>query len=263
MKGPVQKQDSFQEAQYLGEGTEREDQYAYAVENVRIATIMKPYYGTAWDCLGLIYESWEKWDSSLINYQRAMELDSNKFNKKDKIEALQLKSIGLDDEMFDTYFGQALEMIKNEEYISALAKLKKTRDLVQFHEDVLYCIGLCHDRLGNYDKAIFHYSQSLEVNPAYEKSLNNMGIIYFGHGQFEDAIGIYKRLLAINPQNLKALNNLGLTYMNMKEYVFAAKNFRKALKIEPGYETAQRNLTKIELLKQGIDPSVIDGTRDE
>ncbi len=90
--------------------------------------------------------------------------------------------------------------------------------------------------MGDYDKAIESYKNSLQSNPENPKILENMGKIYAYFKDFKNAIKYFKESLKYvqrSPEKMKILRKIGDNYSNIHQYDKAKRFYKKALKIEP------------------------------
>ena len=78
--------------------------------------------------------------------------------------------------------------------------LKSTPRTVQLHNN----LGIAFLWKGNYDKAIEHYNQILEINPEFPQAYVNLGQALAQQGKNEEAIKRYRMVLEIDPNYTKA-----------------------------------------------------------
>ena len=91
-------------------------------------------------------------------------------------------------------------------------------------------VGIAYDSLGQYERAIDFYEQSLALareigNPSGEaNSLGNLGLAYYNLGQYERALDFYEQSLALAREignsngEASSLNNLGNVYDSLGQY---------------------------------------------
>jgi len=105
-------------------------------------------------------------------------------------------------------------------------------------------IGLVHNSLGDYKKALYYYIQSWKMLDGTNNNKeglmmlsNNIGLVYDQLNKPDDAIGYYSRGLEIgetfsNPRGEFLLEgNMGNAYFRKGQYTEASEHFFKALKI--------------------------------
>lgn len=101
-------------------------------------------------------------------------------------------------------------------------------------------LGLVYLNKNQYDLAIKHFKNAIQIKPGYAPALNNLGTTYLMTKDWNRAIDIFEAvtrdLLYATPHY--PLANLGYAYYNKKEYQKAATYYRKALEIEPRYINA-------------------------
>lgn len=78
--------------------------------------------------------------------------------------------------------------------------------------------------MGNYDKAIEAYTNSLKIDPKNADVITDMGIAYRKVGKPEQAVVSFRRALEANPDHTNALFNLGIVLRDdIKDYAGALK----------------------------------------
>ena len=103
---------------------------------------------------------------------------------------------------------------------------------------------------GDFDKAIYHYNNTIEINPSHLDARNNMGSILASQGKKEEAMNQFNKIISIDPKFYKAYYNIGLVMVLDKNINDATKYFKKALQMNPKYPPAHNNLVVI-LYQQG------------
>lgn len=98
------------------------------------------------------------------------------------------------------------------------------------------------DRL---QEAIAHYSEVLRIKPDYADAHYNMGNALIRLCEPEEAILHYTEALRVNPKDPQILNNLGIALSKLKRIEDAAERFRQALRIRPDFAEARHNLTAV------------------
>ncbi len=99
-------------------------------------------------------------------------------------------------------------------------------------------------RLCKYTDAIYHYDNTLELNPNNIHALTNKGSALVSLGNYQEAISYYDRALEINLQYVVALNNKGNALVSLGNYQEAISYYDKALEINPQYVVALNNKEK-------------------
>ena len=79
-----------------------------------------------------------------------------------------------------------------------------------------------------------------EANENVALIYNSLGYAYFAQEQYDLAIRHYKEALNLDPAYVTALNNLGHAYERKKLIAQALQTYDEALKYEPNNQTAKR-----------------------
>jgi predicted O-linked N-acetylglucosamine transferase (SPINDLY family) len=85
-----------------------------------------------------------------------------------------------------------------------------------------------------YSKAIFHYTESIKVNPKEFANYNNLGILYMETGQHDLAIEAYLKSSELNPQSPIPFQNIAAIYNQRKDYESSLRYLEQARELESG-----------------------------
>jgi tetratricopeptide (TPR) repeat protein len=58
--------------------------------------------------------------------------------------------------------------------------------------------GLAYVQVGEYEKAIYDFTEVIRINPRYPEAFNNRGKAYYSEGQYDKAISDYTKAIEIN-----------------------------------------------------------------
>jgi len=137
-------------------------------------------------------------------------------------------------------------------------------------------LGIWYEQQGEFDKAIRHYSRTVQLAPMFPNPYINLGNVYhkkkdyvraekfmkkalsldpksalasynLGNilresGKTEEAIGAYKRALQLNPRYIESANNLANIYFKGRNFSEAIKYYRQALFIDPTFAMSYYNI---------------------
>ena len=123
-------------------------------------------------------------------------------------------------------------------------------------------IGYAYAENGNFDKAIEHHRQALEIKPNYTQALVNLGRELVSTQQYSEAITSYRQAVKNNPKNAKAQNGLGGALLGRaleiksNDFIEAQSACRTALAIDPYYDSAHLNLAQIFAQQQKFDQAI-------
>ena len=104
-------------------------------------------------------------------------------------------------------------------------------------------LGIAYSSQGEYQRAIDHFQQSLEITREIgdrngeARSLGSLGLAYSSQGDYQRAIDHFQQSLKIQQQigdrngEARSLNNLGLAYSSQKDYQGAIDNLQQSLEI--------------------------------
>ncbi len=107
---------------------------------------------------------------------------------------------------------------------------------------VHYFKGISYAIKGQYDQAISHYNQAIEINPTFANAYISRGVAYAqSRGQYDQAISDFSKAIEIRPQFAKAYKDRGSAYYKKGQYDQAISDYSKAIEINPRFADAYFN----------------------
>ena len=250
---------------------------AKAIGYLEQAILLDQSYGSAYNNLGLAYDSKGDYDKAIEYYQKALKINLKKPGPEHPDVARNYNNMG------EAYrekgdYDKAIEYYQKSLKIN-LKKLEPEHPDVAFNYNNL---GLAYDSKGDYDKAIEYYKKSLEINlkklgpehPSVARGYNNLGDSCRIKGDYDEAIEYFQKALKVNlkmigpehPDVAVMYSNLGMTYFDKWDYDKAFEYFQKALNIarkslgsnHPHTKIIQKNLNyvkgfQLSQFSEGID----------
>jgi len=107
---------------------------------------------------------------------------------------------------------------------------------------LLNLAAICHQRLGDPERAISCWRQALQGRPDFADAHYNLGNLFNELRRFQEAEGSYRQALRCKPDYAEAYNNLGVVLNELKRFPEAQAAYRKALRLKPDYPEAYNNL---------------------
>ena len=98
----------------------------------------------------------------------------------------------------------------------------------------------CQNRK-EYDKAIEHYTEALNLNPQLVTAYNNRGVAYNNKHDYDRAIKDYTQAIDLDSNHVSAYNNRGSAYNNKGDYDRAIEDYNKAIELKPNYASTYYN----------------------
>ena len=95
------------------------------------------------------------------------------------------------------YYYDAMNLIKNKSFVSAIKSLKKAEMNSKKDPDIYNYLGFANRKLGNLDKASYNYRKALEISPKHKGALEYQGEMYLTLGKLEKAEENLKKLESI------------------------------------------------------------------
>lgn len=104
----------------------------------------------------------------------------------------------------------------------------------------------------NISESIKEFSKCIESSPSDYKAFYNRGVLYNHVGEFEKAILDYDESLKINNQNDYAYFNRGLSKLNLDKIDESLNDFKRAITINKNLFQAYFKISDIEIRKGDI-----------
>lgn len=100
-------------------------------------------------------------------------------------------------------------------------------------DKALTSLGTAYFKKGDIEKAKEYYQKSLEINPAFVYTRNELGKLYLSTGKVSDAIEEFRK--AVDGYDLydEAHYNLALAYLKLARIEDACKSFKRVVEISP------------------------------
>ena len=112
--------------------------------------------------------------------------------------------------------------------------------------------------IGQFERAIEHYSRAIELNPDYAAVYNNRGNAYSVKSDFDRAIADYTKAIQLKPGNSMAYNNRGAAFSSKCDFDRAIADHTKAIQLKPDYADAYYNRGNTYVKKDDYDRAIID-----
>lgn len=106
----------------------------------------------------------------------------------------------------------------------------------------LHNLGNDYYKLGDYERAVEHYTKALEIRPDMLESYFNRALAHTKLHNFEKAIDDHTQAISLDPGLIEAYFTRGLVHEYMKEYDEAIGDYRRVLDIKPDYREVREQL---------------------
>jgi len=99
-------------------------------------------------------------------------------------------------------------------------------------------IALAYKGLGQTEKAIAAFRDSIRINPQYEDAYEHLAETLNEATRHDQALEVIREGLKIRKENFILINQLGITYYSLKQYPSAIAAFREAIRLYKDYRDA-------------------------
>jgi len=195
--------------------------------------------------LGRIYKASGEYDSAVINYKKAINLNpfEEEYTKAIKAIAQEMAKKG------DTEY-------RRQEFDDAIKNYLKAITYFPEYTTALFKIARTYFKLKDYENTKLYLEKNLEVDPNQEQSEKMLGDIYKGMGDNENAILHYNNAIAINGNYYKAYYSLSTALLKTGKTEAAKAALNQVILIEPTYAKAYGTLGHLEQELGNLDAAV-------
>jgi serine/threonine protein kinase len=232
--------------------------------NEPIIKINSPFFPIIYKCLNKDpnkrYQSYNEmlYDFQLLSKNLSLHFPKDSFTGDSEIESLYIK---------------ARSYIALNDYNRALDYINQFFLRVKDNHSAYTLKGIILQNLKNDDEAINCFLKAIEIFPSDTSAHNNLGLLYKKKSDFNRAIYHLTQSISYDKINVGAMMNLGILYLEIHKYQESCSILLKALKLQPQKQVLIFNATNavglalrnnspvnetiIELLKQLIksDPN--------
>jgi tetratricopeptide (TPR) repeat protein len=119
------------------------------------------------------------------------------------------------------YFNNVLTSIPDDNLITNLG-------------EAYYFRGLIYHARGDYQRAVFEYTQAIKFEPEdIAEIYNSRGAAYDDSGKYADAIDSYNKAIQIQPNSARFYQNRGNAYAHWVKYDLAIADYTQSIKTQP------------------------------
>lgn len=217
-----------------------------ALEELRAATSINPYNGGWFFNIGLTLDEMGRFDEAIDAYRRALDIDSNDLQALSHL-GIDLHRVGNFDEALRTF--ERMETIDPSFEPSYCHRILTYGELGQHEraEEMFYLARLykehcphCYYNIGCsladrglYDKAIYCWQRTLDLDESHAEVQLRIAEALWGKGELESARQHYLMGLRQDPGNTHTLLDLGELLCEMGRDEEAGEKFRRAIELAP------------------------------
>jgi len=192
--------------------------------------------------IGYAYESLNKAEEALRNYQQALEIRRKIIDKRGIAKSLNRMA------RVEALLGhQKAAAAHFEEALQVSREIGDKRGIA----DTLVDTGNFYDDSGEHDRALRLFKESLQLDRDIGDevmqaiNLNNIGSVYFSKGEYQDALTYFQQALQLReksnvPQDIvESVHNVAETSARMGQYEPAVKQYMRALDLRRSIRDAR------------------------
>ena len=112
-----------------------------------------------------------------------------------------------------------------------------------------------------WEKAVVHFTETLELDPQMFEAYNNRGIAYSERSEYDRAIRDYDRAIELKSDYAEVYNNRGIAYSEKDEIDRAIRDYDRAIELKSDYAEVYNNRGIAYSEKDEIDRAIRDYDR--
>jgi len=214
-----------------------------------------PKSSILFNILGAILSEQDQLEDAIINYKKAIKLNSNYAQAHNNL-GTALHKLGKINEAV-TQYKNAIDLKKDfpeslNNLGSAIIDLKKSKEAISYLEKALIIkpdyteaynnLGKAYQNSGDKIKAVENFQKAINIDPNYADSYYNLGSLLSDLNRFQEALDNYKKAIKLKSNNEKYYNNLGNLLNTLGRFDEATEAYNTSIKIKPDYAKAYSNL---------------------
>ena len=182
-------------------------------------------------------------------------LSLNKVGDTEKAEASFEEALRLDPNHMKSLLNLSRMLIDKGRFDDAIVRLTRAGEVDASSAETQRLLGRTYYGLHKNDEAVLAYRHAITLDPKDAWSMNNLGLILLRQEKFDEAAPLFAGAVELRKDVPAFQNNLGMALEHKGEFKAAAESYNGALTADPGYEKAQRNLSRVETVKEGVKPA--------
>lgn len=199
----------------------------------------------------------ETWKNSETLYSHAVEVRPDALLAKNNLGMEYLRQGKLDDALGQfnavlavrewpaTLVNRGLVSVRRGDTVAAVRDFTRAMEIEERIYEAPYELGNVAYREGRMSDAIAWYKKSLEVNPEYRNTLNNLGAAYLQIEELDKAADAFRRIIALYPLFAPAYYNLAVIAEESGRISEAAEMYGMALSLNPDDRDAEAGLARV------------------
>lgn len=163
-------------------------------------------------------------ESSLKNYNKILEIDSEDYDAKLAIANLHYSS---------------------QDYEKSLEYYKLIYQIDEKDVEALNGFGRCYYKLGELDQSIFYFRKAIEYLPTYVQQYFDLAQMYIEKGELDSARNVYSEILELDNTYAEAWAGIGKMHYWQNSPKTALKYYEEALKLDPENRVHQKEYQQV------------------
>ena len=145
------------------------------------------------------------------------------------------RAIQLDDDIAEAYYYMGHIFYRMRQYERAVDHFHDALERDPAHLQSIAELARSYEYLGMYPEAEKIHKRAIRTRPNYRMPHNNLGTFYIRIGRFEDALKPLQRMIELSPGYYRGYSNLGGLYYFLDRFEEAERTYQRAIRIQKNY----------------------------
>jgi tetratricopeptide (TPR) repeat protein len=181
---------------------------------------------------------------------------SNSDKLDEALEHLKL-AISLQAKYWPAYFQCAKIYQKKGQYGESIRSYNEMQDLGYRGYELNFGLAESQQKLKDYDKAIFNYTEAIKQSPQYAEAYVKRSEVRMQKGAYSAAIDDMNQGISLSPQAVY-YKQRGLLYARFGKYTEAVKDISQAITLEPQNYAFYYERGMVQMQQKGLDEAIVD-----
>lgn len=205
-----------------------------------VALTIEPKNSLIYSTRGIYLQSFQKFDSSIEDYSKAIELAENDTLK------------------YSYYTNRGSAKSQKRDFIGAYNDYMISYNHDSTNLAVLVNLGTVCDDAGKSDETLKYLLKAVEVDPTFVASYANIGFVYQMRGDHAKALEYYDKVLEMDPNEPLGYSNRSYSRLKTGDVKGALKDIDKSIKIYPTNSYAYKVRALIYIEKKKFEDACAD-----
>jgi len=136
-------------------------------------------------------------------------------------------------ELARTHFNRGMVIFNRSEWADAIQEFSTAVRFDPNHAEAFAYRARCHERMGNYDNALFDANNAIQLNPQVFIAYIARGNVYNHRRDYNRGLNDYNEAIRLDPNSAIAYGCRGNSYNGLQDYTRAIADHDQAIRLDP------------------------------